>query len=132
VRLQKILLVGGFAASISLQNYLKFILKQHRNKDNQPYLLMTPPVPGTSVARGAILRALRKEDGPPRTLKSSYGYLVTEPYSKDGPDMKPAHRGATKFYDPLDGDVYIKNTINWFMQKACAPPQSIENQESTQ
>ena len=33
--------------------------------------------------------------------------------------MKPAHKGATKYYDPLDGDVYIKNTINWFIKKGC-------------
>jgi len=72
------------------------------------------------VACGAVLRALRKEDGPDRISQSSYGFLRTEPYEKDletGIPLIPAHIGVKPHYDPVDGEPYVKNAIDWFMQK---------------
>lgn len=64
-----------------------------------------------AVAHGAVLRALDKENGPTRFTESSYGFLRTEPYSKEiHPDMRP-------MIDPLDGERYIKHTIDWLIKK---------------
>lgn len=60
---------------------------------------------------------MRKEDGPDRIAKSSYGFLRTEPYH-DEPEMKEAHDSVKPDIDPLDNDEYVKDTINWFIKKA--------------
>jgi hypothetical protein len=66
------------------------------------------------VARGAVLRALRKEDGPDRIIQSSYGFLRTEPWE---PDVFEAHKEAHPRYDKTDGERYVKNTIDWLIKK---------------
>jgi len=71
------------------------------------------------VAVGAVLRALRKEDGPARIIQSSYGFLRTEPYE---PEAIEAHKDVHPWFDPLDGMKYIKNTILWFIRKVCQAP----------
>jgi hypothetical protein len=60
---------------------------------------------------------LRKEDGPDRIAKSSYGCLRTEPYHGE-PEMKEAHDSVKPDIDPLDNDEYVKDTISWFIKKA--------------
>ena len=64
-----------------------------------------------------MLRALRKEDGPDRISKSSYGCLRTEPYN-GAPEMEEAHQSVEPEIDPLDNDEYVKDTIDWFIKKA--------------
>lgn len=63
-----------------------------------------------------MLRALRKEDGPDRISKSSYGCLRAEPYNGEL-EMMEAHQSVKPELDPLDNEEYVKDTINWFIKK---------------
>jgi hypothetical protein len=69
---------------------------------------------GTAVAHGAVLRALRKEDGPARIVQSSYGFLRTEPHE---PEVWEAHKNIRAWYDKVDGQMYVKDTIDWLIKK---------------
>jgi hypothetical protein len=68
----------------------------------------------TAVSLGAIRRALQKADGPQRITKSSFGVLWTDLHDKVN---IPAHVGIRPRKDPLDGRMYVKNTINWLVKK---------------
>lgn len=70
------------------------------------------------MAKGAILRAARKEEGPERFVKSSYGLLRKEYYDAT---TYQAHREASKSYDPIDGNSYV-NTIEWLIHKVFQTP----------
>ena len=67
----------------------------------------------TTVASGAVLRALNKEKGPKRQAFSSYGFLRIEPYQ---PKICDGHKEAKSFTDELDGQDYVK-VIEYFMVK---------------
>ena len=69
-----------------------------------------------AVAQGAVLRALRKEEGPDRILQSSYGFLRSEPYMQEK-EYEEAHRQQKPWRDPVDGLKYIENAICWEIQK---------------
>lgn len=66
----------------------------------------------TAVARGAVLRALRKEDGPARVLQASYGFIRTERYN-----TQVEHAAQVPITDNIDGNQYIDNTIEWVIKK---------------
>lgn len=66
----------------------------------------------TAVACGAVIRALRKEEGPERVLQSSYGFLRTEPFGSH-----TEHEGQKPKPDRIDGLEYIENTIDWVINK---------------
>ena len=66
----------------------------------------------TAVACGAVLRALRKEDGPARVSQASYGFIRTERY-----DTQVEHVGQVPITDKIDGNQYIDNTIDWVIKK---------------
>ncbi|RHZ51804.1 Hsp70 family protein [Aspergillus thermomutatus] len=113
---KKILLIGGFAASPSLHRYIEATLA----KRSIDIGVLRPDIPETAVACGAVLRALNRELGPVRIIQSSYGYLRTEPWD---PDAIEAHRSSRpKQADPNDGDLYVKNTIHWFLKKGDEVP----------
>ncbi|KAE8149926.1 hypothetical protein BDV25DRAFT_119620 [Aspergillus avenaceus] len=114
VTVKKVILIGGFAASPSLVSHLQRRLERYHRMNSKKVELIRATVPGCAVAHGAILRALEKEDGPERRLRSSYGLLRTEPYQ---PDIVRAHIGKYPWTDPLDGSKYIKNTIEWIVNK---------------
>jgi hypothetical protein len=80
------------------------------------HLLMSPSNRSTAVARGAVLRALRKEDGPARILESSYGFVRTELYG-----TQEAHSTQTPKRDKIDGFDYIDDTIEWIINKVETP-----------
>lgn len=65
-----------------------------------------------AVAQGAILRAVRKEDGPSRFLYSSYGFLRDELY-EDRAELLVPHNEQSPVRDPADGRLYIDHTIDW-------------------
>lgn len=62
-----------------------------------------------AVASGAVLRALNKDHGPSRQLRSSYGIRRDAPYTQTefGKEVK-------KHRDPADGRMYVK-TIYWVL-----------------
>jgi hypothetical protein len=70
----------------------------------------------TAVARGAILRAVRKEEGPARILQSSYGFQRRELYNEE----IPAHREGKQRKDKFDEQIYINKTIMWSLVKVCS------------
>jgi hypothetical protein len=78
---------------------------------------------GTAVAHGAVLRALRKEDGPARIVQSSYGFLRTEPHE---PEVWEAHKNIRAWYDKVDGQMYVKDTIDWLIKKVRRIPRQIK------
>ncbi|KAF7593676.1 hypothetical protein BBP40_011086 [Aspergillus hancockii] len=116
VTVTKVLLIGGFAASPALVHHLQAELSQLSWNSNRTIQLLLPPsISGTAVASGAILRALRKEDGPARAIFSSYGVMRAEPYDKEN----KAHVEQVKYrrYDSHDRNPYIKKTIAWFVNR---------------
>ncbi|OCL14979.1 hypothetical protein AOQ84DRAFT_307992 [Glonium stellatum] len=114
LQVNKVILIGGFAASPSLKWFLEKELHKLSEAYGSEIRLLRPETPGTAVASGAILRALNKEDGPARFIRSSYGFLRTEPYE---PEVTPAHVGVKPSYDHLDGNQYIRDTIDWVVKK---------------
>ncbi|GAM33782.1 hypothetical protein TCE0_013f00935 [Talaromyces pinophilus] len=68
------------------------------------------------VAHGAVLRAANKVDGPERRVRSSYGIYWTELYE---PTVWKAHEKVNPWHDPVDGKKYLKNTIDWIINKVC-------------
>ncbi|KAL2137237.1 hypothetical protein VTI74DRAFT_6448 [Chaetomium olivicolor] len=111
-KVEKVLLIGGFAESVSLRRYLSDRLKNFCHQKNCPVpTLLHPPKTATAVARGAVLRAFNKEQGPRRYAKSSYGILRTEIW-----DEFPEHREAKKSYDRHDGLPYAVDTIDWVLK----------------
>ncbi|KAF4449998.1 hypothetical protein F53441_6782 [Fusarium austroafricanum] len=64
-----------------------------------------------AVSSGAVLRAMNKTQGPERRARSSYGILRAEPFNE-----YPEHQGLKPFYDPHDGQPYIKKTIDWVLK----------------
>ncbi|KAK4240612.1 hypothetical protein C8A03DRAFT_13115 [Achaetomium macrosporum] len=111
-KVEKVLLIGGFAESVSLRRYLSDRLKSFCRQKNCPVpTLLHPPKTATAVARGAVLRAFNKERGPRRYAKSSYGILRTEIWEEF-----PEHREAKKSYDRHDGLPYAVDTIDWVLK----------------
>ncbi|KFZ03935.1 hypothetical protein V502_10543 [Pseudogymnoascus sp. VKM F-4520 (FW-2644)] len=114
LNVKKVILIGGFADSPSLQSYLTRELAVMRNYKEDRINLILPRAAETAVSSGAVLRALNKKDGPKRISRSSYGFLCTEVHE---PDEIPAHRGIRPFSEPLDGRKYVKYTIFWLINK---------------
>ena len=113
VNVGTVILIGGFGESPSLYNHLKKVLRRERNLLNQSIDLVRPRYTESAVARGAVLRALRKEDGPERITRTSYGILRTDRWN--GLDRN--HRRFHVWRDPADGEIYIKNAIHWVLDK---------------
>ncbi|KAL2141237.1 hypothetical protein VTI28DRAFT_2650 [Corynascus sepedonium] len=112
VKVHKVILIGGFAGSVSLRKYLSDRLKAFCQQKNCPVpTLLHPPSSATAVARGAVLRAFNKEQGPRRYARSSYGILRTEIWEEF-----PEHKEAKVAYDPHDGLPYVFNTIDWVLK----------------
>ncbi|KAF2647604.1 hypothetical protein K491DRAFT_614350 [Lophiostoma macrostomum CBS 122681] len=108
-----VILTGGFGQSPALRSYLSQYLSEQKNFDRGGIKFTTPDVSCTAVARGAVLRAIRKANGPDRISQCSYGVLVDDPYD---PDRYAAHKCARQTPD-ADGNDYVTATIEWLIQK---------------
>lgn len=115
VVVQAVILTGGFSESPSLRNHLRKILRKEKNLLNQAIDLEPSRYVQSAVARGAVLRALRKEFGPARITRSSYGVLRSEPYDENN----ARHRRLAVSRDRADGELYIMDTIHWVIDKVC-------------
>ncbi|KIM99548.1 hypothetical protein OIDMADRAFT_19679 [Oidiodendron maius Zn] len=112
---KKVVLVGGFSSSQSLRNYLRQrLLKLSKlwGYKIRLYDTVYAGVPETAIAHGAVLRAMNKEKGPKRIAQCSYGFLRTEPYRE-----WDEHKGVKPFIDELDGEKYVRDTIDWLVKK---------------
>ncbi|GES65706.1 HSP70 family protein [Aspergillus terreus] len=112
---KKVVLIGGFAASHALSQHLNNELREYSKRAGRAIQLRVPKFPGTAVASGAVLCALKKEDAPARTIFSSYGLKITEPFD----NANPAHVEQIKSRqpDPNDRKPCIRDTILWFVNK---------------
>lgn len=106
---QRVFMVGGFAESPSLQSHIRDVLSRERNVLGQPIRLVLPRHVDSAVARGAVLRALNKEDGPRRFTRISYGIIRSNLYD---PDL-PEHQGLRGRIWAVDGQLYIEKCIHW-------------------
>ncbi|KAK0620779.1 hypothetical protein B0T14DRAFT_522135 [Immersiella caudata] len=118
IKVQKVLLIGGFASSISLRKFLRDRLDKFCASRNYPVPAFLPALKrgilehtATAVARGAVLRALNKNGGPSRHAKTSYGIWRSEEYG-----AFPEHAEAKKSYDKHDGLEYAAATIDWVLK----------------
>ncbi|EXJ77707.1 hypothetical protein A1O3_09936 [Capronia epimyces CBS 606.96] len=111
-QVSKVILMGGFGQSEALASYLKGVLATEYSAEGQKVILDSSKLQSTAVACGAVLRALRKEDGPARVLQLSYGFLRSEPYG----DHKEHSKQKAKL-DKIDGVRYVDNTICWIINK---------------
>jgi hypothetical protein len=110
---QKVILIGGFGESPSLRGHLQNVLQRERNILGEPIELDSPEYVDSAVARGAVLRALNKANGPERYTRTSYGVLSSDLFDKE----KPEHQGLRGRMDKADGQLYIKGTIEWVIFK---------------
>ncbi|KAL5355362.1 hypothetical protein BJX96DRAFT_48015 [Aspergillus floccosus] len=112
----RVILIGGFAASPALVHHLNHELEEYSKRVNRAIQLRLPPnFPGTAVASGAVLCALKKEDAPARTIFSSYGVKISEVYDKTNQAHVEQSEWCQK--DPNDGQRCIRDTILWFVNK---------------
>ncbi|CAI6338266.1 unnamed protein product [Periconia digitata] len=111
-KVQKVILTGGFGQSPALRNYLRGKLEKYNRRKQATIELLYPKSPSTAVAKGAILRALKKGDGPERITQCSYGFLRDELYE---PEKYPEHSRARAKIDEADGEQYVVDTIDWLI-----------------
>ncbi|KAF2228583.1 hypothetical protein EV356DRAFT_423252, partial [Viridothelium virens] len=110
-----VVVVGGFGESPALRARIKEVVAHRANMVGGKIGLIWPTqFPMSTVARGAVLRSLNKENGPSRISRASYGFLRAEPY-KEFPEHVKA--GLVPSVDKVDGFEYVKDTILWVIQK---------------
>ncbi|EEU36518.1 uncharacterized protein NECHADRAFT_42425 [Fusarium vanettenii 77-13-4] len=106
----RVILMGGFSGSPSLQKWLeKFLEGLCKSRGLRPIKLRMAV---NAVSQGAILRALDKKNGPARFARSSYGLLRSEPWGNH-----IEHSGQNYSVDPVTGEHYVLNTIEWVLKK---------------
>ncbi|KAK8073199.1 hypothetical protein PG994_004098 [Apiospora phragmitis] len=111
-RVEKVVLIGGFASSEkTLVKYIENHLDKFNAENYCRIKLVKPRHATTAVASGAVLRAFNKESGPKRLARSSYGILRTEPFGEC-----EEHDGLHPYYNPYDGQPYIKDTVDWILK----------------
>ncbi|OCK74689.1 hypothetical protein K432DRAFT_363277 [Lepidopterella palustris CBS 459.81] len=116
LNVEKVIVIGGFAQSPALRDYLQKKLKKINEKHKSRVELIAPSVrdgPGVAVASGAVLRALNKRSGPERIMRSSYGILCKEIYDED----LPGHKEAKRLELDIDGEEYVKDSMVWLIKK---------------
>jgi hypothetical protein len=79
----------------------------------------------TGVAKGAILRACDKENGPARMPRLSYGFLRHLEYqnekwlAKKFPAIAAAMKHGERTLDKIDGKYWVNDTIQWIIKSVC-------------
>ncbi|KAI9696318.1 MAG: hypothetical protein M1820_008160 [Bogoriella megaspora] len=116
-----VVVVGGFGESPALRERIEHVVASRANMVGGKIGLIWPDkFPTSTVARGAVLRSLNKENGPSRISRASYGFLRTEQYKNpEYPKSSAAHveAGVVPSIDKVDGFKYVRNTIYWLFQK---------------
>lgn len=110
----KLIVVGGFGESPSLRSRIRQILSTWRNCSGQSVDPIWPKdFKTTAVARGAVLRALDKRNGPSRISRSSFGFLRHERY---GEADEHSEANVTPTIDDVDHDEFVRDTIFWLIK----------------
>ncbi|KAF4967646.1 hypothetical protein FSARC_4841 [Fusarium sarcochroum] len=113
-RVDKVIPIGGFAASFALREHLekaldKFNTTHHWTTEWHVSREIERGITINAVALGASLRALDKENGPERKARSSYGLIRYEL-------LGPEHGKQTGHYNRFIRAYQLK-TIYWVIQK---------------
>ncbi|OJJ45229.1 hypothetical protein ASPZODRAFT_548791 [Penicilliopsis zonata CBS 506.65] len=115
ITIDKVVLIGGFAASRPLRRFIRKRLAKISLKLPKPIRFLCPQTPETAVATGAVLRALYREEGPSRLTQSSYGFLINEVY--DPGEFEAHRRIRMPRIDRFDGERWVRKTIQWVIKK---------------
>lgn len=112
-----VVLTGGFGGCPALKKRLEQNLQQLSTDNSHETRLITTNAKDSAVAvsRGAILRALNKEDGPARFLLMSFGILRHEPYDKSFEGHVWARQNNVDSKSKLDGISYVDHCIEWLI-----------------
>jgi molecular chaperone DnaK (HSP70) len=110
----KLIVVGGFGDSPSLKFRIRqTLLKCCSSSGEEIDVIWPKDFPTSAVARGAVLRALDKRNGPDRISRSSFGFLRHEQY-EDFEEHKEANVVPER--DEVDQDNLVRDTIHWLIQ----------------
>lgn len=116
VKVDKVVLVGGFGDSPSLRKFLQQSLEKS-NEENMNNVELLHANIGTSavgVAAGAIMRARNKESGPKRTPQRSIGMIRHIPWEEDQYSKEVLRQPVT--FAEISQREYIKRTILWLIK----------------
>ncbi|KEF55827.1 uncharacterized protein A1O9_08578 [Exophiala aquamarina CBS 119918] len=122
----KLIVVGGFGESPSLRGRIEEVIGGKRNLIGTTIDTIWPhEFPTSAVARGAVLRALNKSDGPSRISRSSFGFLRHEQYLEYTEHIEAGVKPAR---DPVDHYDSVYDTIWWVIQAGTELPTRFETE----
>jgi hypothetical protein len=116
IKVDKVVLVGGFGDSPALKAYLDVSLKRVNNQyhTNTQLIAASANTSAIGVAVGALRRAEDKENGAKRIPNLSIGVYYHVP---DDPEaFSPEVLGQLWSYSELSREEYIMNTIKWHIK----------------
>jgi hypothetical protein len=113
-----LVLSGGLGNSSYVQAQLRQHYKQNVIPNAQDISVRIAPDPQLAVCKGLVSDRLRKLLTSHSVLgwrccRASYGTLCKVAYDKKNPD----HEGKALVRDPLNGKMYIVQSIAWFVRK---------------
>ncbi|CAO1605257.1 hypothetical protein XANCAGTX0491_008779 [Xanthoria calcicola] len=114
-----LILAGGLGHSPYVQNRLRARFLRGGGHSNAANIqVRVAPDPQLAVCKGLVGDRLRRlKAGQPvlkyRCCRASYGTICKELYNKDN----PLHRGRSMYKDPMNGKVYVTQSIAWFIKK---------------
>ncbi|KAK6857193.1 hypothetical protein PG995_007380 [Apiospora arundinis] len=117
-----VIMLGGLSRNWSYQEFLDNHLKEYASKHEDDIKLLGrgTDIDPTAIAKGAVLRALKKSFVPARALPSSYGILRHIEDNVEGPEysfLPPKDKRGKSTYSYEDGRWYFLDRILWFAQK---------------
>lgn len=127
IKVEYVVLIGGFGDSPALQRYLKLKLAR-TSKDlgyNIELIEIEAKDSAMAVACGAVLRGLDKDNGPQRHPVSSIGLLGDEQLDMSFPGHRYAWNNRRKHpklasFSNVDGLAYVRACPEWVIKKVRA------------
>ncbi|KAL8820537.1 MAG: hypothetical protein Q9191_007496 [Dirinaria sp. TL-2023a] len=119
VQVAHLVLSGGLGHSPYVQKQLRARYNNGGGHYNARGLqVRIAPEPQLAVCKGILADRVRKlKAGKPvisyRCCRASYGTICKELYSKNNPQ----HQGRQTFVDPMNGKLYVTESIAWFIVK---------------
>ncbi|KAL8693159.1 MAG: hypothetical protein Q9224_003805 [Gallowayella concinna] len=114
-----LVLAGGLGHSPYVQDRLRaHFVDGGGNPNARNVQVRIAPDPQLAVCKGLVGDRLRRlKAGKPvlkwRCCRASYGTICKELYNKDNPQ----HIGRSMYKDPLNGKLYVTQSIAWFIKK---------------
>jgi hypothetical protein len=121
--IDKVVLVGGFGDSPALREHIENSLAAiNRKRDLDIRLVVAPKRNGAvGVAKGALMRAQNKENGPKRIPCQSIGVLHHVRDDRNNLNESPTYplpvlKQKGWSISDLSGEEYLMNTIEWLIK----------------